>query len=818
MPTSTEQAADPDGGSHPPGAGAGGDRAWLPPLALLLLVVSLFHEVVLRGRVLYERDILFVWLSQVESFVGSVAAGSWPLWDPLVGFGRPLLPSDGQVLYPWAWLQLVMSPGSYYTLFVCAHLVLSGSGHYRLGRTLGLPPPAALGASLAWTASGALLSLVNVWHHFTAACWLPWVVLGAIATARRPGPERAGLWGLAMGLQILGGSPDMVALSQLTASAFLLAGLDWRRPTGAANRRVVAWSAAAWALALLGTAALWLPILETVRQSVRWHLPDDLRTAWSVHPVGLIQLLLPFPLADLSLPMDQRRALFGGELQPFLKTFYVGLPTVALAALGAAASRRRIRLPIVGLGAAAALFSLGPRTPVYSVMVAVLPFLRLLRYPSKAMVLLAFCWSLLVGLGLGACLDPWPAAARRWRRGALAVAAACVIAVAAVALLLSVPGLFDSWRRFTHLDPFPSDALRARAALAAGLSSLLALGVALLVVFRSGARRVATALLLVAVDLVASNRDINATAPPEILTVRPPLVGSLAVRDHSRLYVYDYQVPGKCLFYLGRESAFVVPNAPPDDPLPHLLAGYSYLPPPAPGRWGLEGSYDMDQRGTFPWYVRELNTALRALEGTPRHLRLLQVGAVSRVVALHEKGLEALVPVASLPSLLPEAIRIFRVPDPQPRSYAVEGSRTADALAAFQILTDPRFDPGREVILAEGTSRPAGDGFQGTSRILRLAPDRVVLEADLNRAGYVVLVDAYDPGWVASVDEAAAPLLRANLAFRAVAVPAGQHRIELVYRPKAFLVGLALSAATILGAAGALASRRRTRVAGEGPA
>jgi uncharacterized membrane protein YfhO len=81
------------------------------------------------------------------------------------------------------------------------------------------------------------------------------------------------------------------------------------------------------------------------------------------------------------------------------------------------------------------------------------------------------------------------------------------------------------------------------------------------------------------------------------------------------------------------------------------------------------------------------------------------------------------------------------------------------------------------------------------------------MEVQAGRAGYVVLADAFDPGWRATVDGEPAPLLRANVAFRAVAVPAGRHVVEMVYRPRAVILGLALTLLTLALVAVATATR-----------
>ena len=52
--------------------------------------------------------------------------------------------------------------------------------------------------------------------------------------------------------------------------------------------------------------------------------------------------------------------------------------------------------------------------------------------------------------------------------------------------------------------------------------------------------------------------------------------------------------------------------------------------------------------------------------------------------------------------------------------------------------------------------------------------------------------------WKAYVDGKQVPLWRANHAFQAVEVPAGQHRVEIVYEDKNFLIGAIFSGLTLL--------------------
>ena len=73
------------------------------------------------------------------------------------------------------------------------------------------------------------------------------------------------------------------------------------------------------------------------------------------------------------------------------------------------------------------------------------------------------------------------------------------------------------------------------------------------------------------------------------------------------------------------------------------------------------------------------------------------------------------------------------------------------------------------------------------------------MRAVLTHPGYLVLADTFYPGWQVFVDGQESALLRANYAFRAVALEAGDHEVHFRYRPRSFVVGLVCSMIALFG-------------------
>lgn len=453
------------------------------------------------------------------------------------------------------------------------------------------------------------------------------------------------------------------------------------------------------------------------------------------------------------------------------------------------------------------LAALGRHTPVFAVATTLMPPLGVLRYPVKAMVPAALLWSLLAGLGIDALREPGP---RRLRLTFVTLAGGLLAVAGAVGLATALQP--ETWGgvflQRTALDPPFAAVLRPaawRVLWATGLGAAI-WGTAVATRARPRAWATGMAALAVGADLLVAHRNLNRTCSPELMAWRPPAVDVARAGDGRRTYSYDYFVATR-----GRASLSHPPYAlaaPPSDPVVGAVALRGALFPLVLSQWGVESSYDLDQQGLFPREVATLSRLLRLAEGTPTHLNLLRMGAVARVAAMHSAGFEDLSAVATLPTLFQQPLRVYAVPDPAARTYVVGGVVVADGDDALAALQDVTFDPARAVILPEGIPVAAPPRAPGRCRLLRWKPDGIMLEADMDGPGYVVFVDTYDPGWRTQVDGRPATLLRANVAFRAVEVPAGRHLVESTYRPPAVGLGLALSAASAALALAAASSRR----------
>jgi hypothetical protein len=86
-----------------------------------------------------------------------------------------------------------------------------------------------------------------------------------------------------------------------------------------------------------------------------------------------------------------------------------------------------------------------------------------------------------------------------------------------------------------------------------------------------------------------------------------------------------------------------------------------------------------------------------------------------------------------------------------------------------------------------------GDGPSGIAEVTRNEPNRVDVKTESAAPAILILSANHYPGWRAYVDGKSVDVMRVNYNLRGVVVPAGDHLVEFVYRPKSVVVGLVIS-------------------------
>jgi hypothetical protein len=142
--------------------------------------------------------------------------------------------------------------------------------------------------------------------------------------------------------------------------------------------------------------------------------------------------------------------------------------------------------------------------------------------------------------------------------------------------------------------------------------------------------------------------------------------------------------------------------------------------------------------------------------------------------------------------------RVYLREDYLPRAYYVPRAELAEDAEAALAAVVSRQDALDELVILElmDQERPpilAHEVGPAQVMVRDAGLNEVIVSASLAQPGFVVLADAYYPGWQATIDGQPAPLYRANSVTRAVYAPAGEHLITYRFRPADFYGGALVS-------------------------
>ncbi len=143
-------------------------------------------------------------------------------------------------------------------------------------------------------------------------------------------------------------------------------------------------------------------------------------------------------------------------------------------------------------------------------------------------------------------------------------------------------------------------------------------------------------------------------------------------------------------------------------------------------------------------------------------------------------------------------VKLYRVHNPAPRAQFFAADRVEflpqekipDAFANGswdRLLLEQ--DARRYVISASG---PQAGGLASVD-YPRASSDEMIVRSGSEAPGFVYVLEAYDPGWSATVDRAPATVIPANGFAMAIPVAAGRHVVRLRYETPGQMTGIAVS-------------------------
>ena len=740
--------------------------------------------------------------------------GEWPLWNPMVGMGAPLMANyQSGLFYPPNWLVLLsgMLGGIGWaawvqTLLVACHLAWGGIGMTLLARRLGFGSLAQAICGLAFALSSYFVARSGFLSINAALAWMPWLIY-AMTLLIYKGITLSGLTRstLVISMLLLSGHAQ-TAWYALIYAAFWAMFLgyeisyrhtDTKTSTGVFPiKRVVVQILSnlmrmliALLIAIILTSGQLIPTAELLLQSQRSNsITYDFAMTYSFWPWRLLTFFAP---AMFGSPVSGDYWGYGNYWEDAV---YIGLLPVVFAILAVVSNiknkknendrdavlnygivRRDLVLFLLLVTSASIVLALGNNTPIFPWFYAHIPSFKLFQAPARLTIWAVFSLIILGGIGIDNLRRP-TGKALYWTR--LGTAGALAISIGS--------GL--TWYLLGEVSP---TFIRATALM--GLIGFLIGVLILLVPDRQNSAQDKinrdqpwkwAVIVLVSGDLLIAGWNLNPGISRDYFEeVNPSLELIQSLKPGERIYLPledEYELKFKRFmrfdtFQLNGDWSKLRQTMLPDLNVLDGISSVNNFEPLVPARYAR-------------WMEElEKNPVRMDRERYQKLLNLMGVGVLEKVDANATTG-----------------VRFDRIDGDSSRIRWFPCAIYADNEGeAWDQLFGTTIELNHEVILeVMGDGGDTDCDLQGGDADIQVVadePNRLVVRSVTSSNGWLLLSDVWYPGWRAEIDGEPTDILRANYLFRAIALDAGEHEVVFEYDPLSFRLGMAISLAGWVG-------------------
>lgn len=760
--------SNPIGQTKPGGTGPG-----LAAGAAFTLIWFVFAWPWLSGHVTIPWDGKAHFAPQVQFLAASLARGEWPWWTPNVFAGHPQIADPQSMLFSPPFVALALldpAPGPWAIDCVALlALLAAGLGVLWLAREYGWGWAGGLVAALGFAFGAAMAWRLQHFGQVLSLAYLPFALLFLHRAILRPSMACGALAGLFAAFIVLG--RDQVGLLAI----YLLAGyaLVLLASGATITERLRPALLPLAAGALVGACVVAVPIALTLalaEHSNRPAIAFQDAAAGSLHPALLITGLAPHlfgaagEMRDYWGPPSFTWEGTGLFIAQNMGIVYIGVPALVLLIVGLMRGllvERPIRFFAIAW-LLILLYGLGWYTPVFRAFYEVLPGVSFYRRPADAVFLIGAVGALLAGY-----------VAHRLLAESMTTTIADRTTVArvviALAVLFAVALLFATG--FGRLEQAALPLLQALAWCAVAVAALFtALWIAPIRPLLAGALLAGAS----AADLIVNNGPNGASAlPSATLAMMEP-----DARDATIAALKRRVADGRSATRRDRIEMVGLGYHWPNTPLTHGLHSTLGANPVRLAKYvAATGAGDTVAEGgqrAFPPLFPSYRSPLANLLG----LRFI---ATRDPIETIDKSLAS--DTFPLVDRTPKA-RIYENVDALPRVLFATRARQAEFKTIVATGRWPSTDFRRTVLLEQvAVGEDRKQRRPGTIAIQSYRNTVVTLAVDSPDGGWAVLNDVWHPWWRAAINGRPAPVLKANVLFRAIEVPPGRHTIRFVFRP-----------------------------------
>ncbi len=733
------------------------------PICLLVISVLIFFSGVLfSGKSLLGSDFIlqfYPWKNFIYEHVRS--QGALPFWNPYLFSGTPFISNiQASMFYPLGFIYYFFPPEPAYLASTILHCILGSIFMYILMRSVAVSTMGSFLSAFLFTFNGYFVAHLYAGHlsFVQNYIWIPLIFLLWHRFIQKGAFKYAVMTGLVLGVQILGGFPQIAFYSILIVLSYGLyhAAVILRKRAYREISRLACGFAVILCIGFSLSAVQTLPTLEFMQLSTRaGGVNYAFATYDSLHPKELIPLLIPDIFGN---PVDQTYWRTS-EVWHFWETCgYAGIMPFFLLFFSFRNhnSIRHLRLFFMLLIFLSLFLALGKYNPAYS-LVYHLPGFNSFRIPAQILFIYMFGVAVLSGIGLFKLSEEnWS-----WPKGFKVVV--FLLGMILLFLLASLHYFHSGFFRFLFqyfsegpIKGINFENLYGRIRFSIDRTCFFFFGATLLLIMRKNGwlnRQVfkMLAIILLMADLGLFSIQFIKPYELNISQDKERIISRLG-KDPFK----ERTIAISSLFLPNDGLTYQIPSILGYDPL--ILRKYLY--------------YIQWSQG-YPQEDHVVNLG-RIKDPYAKLLKLLNVGKLiynNRIVDVKNE-----IPYAHI---VHEALRM---PSGEMLSY----------------MKTKRFDPAKIVLLEPGSPlkdipNKRNKPFTASCSVLSYDIERIHIKTSSNRSGYLVLSEIYYPGWQAYVDGKRAVMLKGNYLFRVIPLEKGEHEVRLHFISWPFRIGAVIS-------------------------